>query len=85
LSPAAIDLLIPHQANIRIIEAAVNRLGLKPENVYVNLDRYGNMSSASIPVALDEAVRLGKVHANDLLVLVGFGAGLTWGATVLRW
>jgi 3-oxoacyl-[acyl-carrier-protein] synthase-3 len=85
LPTAAIDLLIPHQANIRIIETAISRLGLMPEKVYVNLERYGNMSSASIPVALDEAVRLGKVHANDLLVLVGFGAGLTWGATVVRW
>lgn len=80
-----IDFLIPHQANIRIIESARNRLDLPEEKVYVNLDRYGNMSAASIPVALDEAVRLGKIKENDLLVLVGFGAGLTWGATALRW
>ncbi|KEO81929.1 beta-ketoacyl-ACP synthase III [Tumebacillus flagellatus] len=80
-----IDYLIPHQANVRIIDAAVNRLKLSSDKVYVNLDKYGNMSSASIPVALDEAVRLGKVQENDLLVLVGFGAGLTWGATALRW
>ncbi|MBL0388854.1 ketoacyl-ACP synthase III [Tumebacillus sp. ITR2] len=80
-----IDFLIPHQANVRIIDAAVNRLKLSSDKVYVNLDKYGNMSSASIPVALDEAVRLGKVKENDLLVLVGFGAGLTWGATAVRW
>lgn len=85
LSKEDIDFLIPHQANIRIIDSAVNRLGLSSDKVYVNLDKYGNMSSASIPVALDEAVRLGKVQENDLLVLVGFGAGLTWGATALRW
>lgn len=80
-----IDFLIPHQANTRIIDSAVKRLELSPEKVYINLDRYGNMSSASIPVALDEAVRAGKIKDNDLLVLVGFGAGLTWGATALRW
>lgn len=80
-----IDFLIPHQANTRIIDSAVKRLDLSPEKVYINLDRYGNMSSASIPVALDEAVRAGKIKDNDLLVLVGFGAGLTWGATALRW
>ncbi|MCX7568452.1 ketoacyl-ACP synthase III [Tumebacillus sp. DT12] len=80
-----IDYLIPHQANVRIIDAATNRLGLDPEKVFVNLDRYGNMSSASIPVALDEAVRTGKIQEGDLLVLCGFGAGLTWGATVVRW
>jgi 3-oxoacyl-[acyl-carrier-protein] synthase III len=80
-----IDYLIPHQANVRIIDAAVSRLGLDESKVYVNLQNYGNMSSASIPVALDEAVRAGKIQEDDLLVLVGFGAGLTWGATVLRW
>ncbi|MFD2171414.1 beta-ketoacyl-ACP synthase III [Tumebacillus lipolyticus] len=80
-----IDYLIPHQANIRIIESAIKRLDLAEEKVYINLDKYGNMSSASIPVALDEAVRAGKIKENDTLVLVGFGAGLTWGATVLRW
>jgi 3-oxoacyl-[acyl-carrier-protein] synthase III len=85
LTKADIDFLIPHQANTRIIDSAVNRLGLSPDKVYVNLHKYGNMSSASIPVALDEAVRLGKIQENDLLVLVGFGAGLTWGATTLRW
>jgi 3-oxoacyl-[acyl-carrier-protein] synthase-3 len=80
-----IDLLIPHQANIRIIETAIGRLELPPEKVYVNLDRYGNTSSASIPIALDEVVRLGRLRERDLLVMVAFGAGLTWGATVMRW
>ncbi|ARU62405.1 3-oxoacyl-ACP synthase [Tumebacillus avium] len=85
LSKEDIDYLIPHQANTRIIDSAIKRLELSEEKVYVNLDRYGNMSSASIPVALDEAVRAGKIQENDTLVLVGFGAGLTWGATVLKW
>jgi hypothetical protein len=80
-----IDLLIPHQANIRIIEAAINRLNVLAKKVYVNLDRYGDTSSASIPIALDEVVRRDMVRERALLVLVAFGAGLTWGATVLRW
>jgi 3-oxoacyl-[acyl-carrier-protein] synthase-3 len=78
-------LLIPHQANIRIIETAISRLELPPEKVYINLDRYGNTSSASIPIALDEVIRMGKIREGDLLVLTAFGAGLTWGSAVLRW
>jgi 3-oxoacyl-[acyl-carrier-protein] synthase-3 len=85
LSTAEIDYFVPHQANTRIIEAAVKRLGLSNEKVYVNLDKYGNMSSASVPVALAEAVRKGLLKKGDLLVLVGFGAGLTWGSCVLKW
>lgn len=80
-----IDFLIPHQANIRIVEAAARRLKLDMDKVYVNLDRYGNMSSASIPVAVDEAARQGKIRKEDTLVLVGFGGGLTWGSCVLKW
>ncbi|WP_134700338.1 beta-ketoacyl-ACP synthase III [Ammoniphilus sp. YIM 78166] len=80
-----IDFLVPHQANLRIIDAAVKRLGLSIDKVVVNLDRYGNMSAASIPVALDEVVRQGRIKQGDRLVLVGFGGGLTWGACVLRW
>ena len=80
-----VDFLIPHQANIRIIEAATKRLELRPDQVYVNLDRYGNMSSASIPVALDEACREGRLKPGDRVVLVAFGSGLTWGAAVLKW
>ena len=80
-----VDLLVPHQANIRIVEASVKRLGIDPDKVVVNLDKYGNMSSASIPVALDEAVQAGRVKQGDVIVMVGFGAGLTWGACVLKW
>jgi len=85
LAPSDIDFLIPHQANYRIIEAAMRRLQLDESRVVINLDRYGNMSSASIPVALDEALRQGRIKDGDRLVLVGFGGGLTWGAAVVRW
>ncbi|MGI6224708.1 MAG: beta-ketoacyl-ACP synthase III [Peptococcales bacterium] len=85
LGKESVDYLIPHQANIRIVDAAVKRLQLPTDKVYINLDKYGNMSGASIPVALDEAVRNKKIKKGDLVVLVGFGAGLTWGACVLRW
>lgn len=80
-----VDCLVPHQANIRIVDSAVKRLGITPEKVVVNLDRYGNMSAASIPVALDEAAREGRLKHGDILVMVGFGAGLAWGAAVLKW
>ena len=80
-----VDLLVPHQANIRIVEASVKRLGISPEKVVINLDRYGNMSAASIPVALDEAVRAGRLNEGDIVIMVGFGAGLTWGACALKW
>ena len=80
-----IDLLIPHQANIRIIEKAAERMGLSRDKVMVHLDRCGNTSAASIPLALDAAVKSGRVQTGHLLVFVGFGAGLTWGANVLRW
>lgn len=80
-----IDLLIPHQANIRIIESSLNRLELTKDRCMINLDQYGNMSAASIPVALAEAVEQGRVQEGDCLVLVGFGGGLTWGASALIW
>ncbi|MGN7470281.1 beta-ketoacyl-ACP synthase III [Brevibacillus sp. SAFN-007a] len=82
---ANIDLLVPHQANKRIIDSAVQRFGLSEDKVAINLDRYGNMSSASIPVALDEAIAAGRVKEGDNVILVGFGGGLTWGATLLKW
>jgi len=85
LEPEQIDLLVPHQANIRIIESAMKRLGLGPDRVVINVDRYGNTSSASIPLALWEAVEAGRVRDGQNLVLVSFGAGLTWGAVALRW
>lgn len=85
LSPDDIALFIPHQANGRIIEAAVKDLRLPPEKVYSNLERYGNTSAASIPIALCEAVEEGHLRPGDLVVCVGFGAGLTWGAAAIRW
>lgn len=85
LSPEDVDLFIPHQANIRIIDAAARRLGLPAEKVFVNVQNYGNTSSASIPIAMDEAMREGKLKKDDILVAVGFGAGLTWAAGVIRW
>lgn len=80
-----IDLFIPHQANLRIIDAASKRLELPPEKVFVNLERYGNTSAAAIPIALSEAIEQGRVHHGDLLGMVAFGAGLTWASLVLRW
>lgn len=85
LTKSDIDLLVPHQANIRIIQSALDRLELPPEKCMINLAKYGNMSAASIPVALHEAVENGRVNEGDCLVFVGFGGGLTWGATVLVW
>ncbi len=80
-----IDLFIPHQANLRIINSAAKALNLSPEKVFVNLERYGNTSAASIPIALCEAIDAGKVHPGDHLLMVGFGAGLTWGACAVQW
>jgi len=85
LTPDQINLVIPHQANIRIIESLASNLKVPMERVYVNLDRYGNTSSASIPLALDEARRAGRIKPGDLTLLVAFGAGLTYGATLIRW
>lgn len=85
VAPKDIDLFIPHQANIRIIEACAKRLHVPMEKVYVNVDRYGNTSAASIPIALDEAVKEGRVKPGDLLLLDAFGGGLTWGACLFRW
>jgi 3-oxoacyl-[acyl-carrier-protein] synthase-3 len=82
---ADIDLLIPHQANLRIIEHVSKKMGLPKEKVYVNLQKYGNTSAASIPIALDEALTEGRIKSGDLLVLSGFGAGLTYGANIIRW
>jgi len=80
-----IDLLIPHQANIRIIQAAAKSLGISMEKVFVNVERYGNTSSASIPIALDEANRAGLLKRDARILLISFGAGLTWGASVVKW
>lgn len=80
-----IDLWVPHQANFRIIDAAARRIGLPLERVAINIDQYGNTSSASIPIALEQAVREGRVKSGDHVLLAGFGSGLTWGATLLKW
>lgn len=85
LDSSDIDCFIPHQANIRIIESAAKRLNLPMDKVLVNLDRYGNTSTASIPLALAEAVHSGRIKQGDHIVMVGFGAGLTWGAAVVKW
>lgn len=85
LAAENIDCLIPHQANIRIIQSAAKRLKLPMDKVVVNVDKYGNTSAASIPLALEEALQSGRVKRGDNVVLVGFGAGLTWGACVLKW
>lgn len=85
ISPDEIDWLIPHQANIRIIRAVANRVSLPMEKVIVNIDRYGNTSAASIPIALDEAVRDERIKEGDIIAMVAFGAGMTWAASVIRW
>ena len=80
-----LDLYVPHQANFRILTAVMERLGLPDEKVMLNLDRYGNTSAASIPIALHEAAEAGKLHEGDNLVLVAFGGGLAWAAGAVRW
>ncbi len=80
-----IDFLVPHQANIRIIDASRKKLKLPEDKVIINLNKYGNMSSASIPVALEEALNEGRIKENDNLILVGFGGGLTWGSCLIKW
>ena len=80
-----VDLLIPHQANLRIISAVGQRLGLSEDKVCVNVQKFGNTSAASIPLALDQAVREGRVKAGDLVLLCAFGGGLTWGSALIRW
>ena len=80
-----LDLYVPHQANVRILKAVMERLGLPIEKVLLNLDRYGNTSAASIPIALDEAVREGRIKEGSLVMLGAFGAGLTWASAVIRW
>jgi 3-oxoacyl-[acyl-carrier-protein] synthase-3 len=80
-----VDLLIPHQANIRIIEATAKHAGMPMSKVMVNVDRFGNTSSASIPLALDQAIAEGRVKSGSVILLVAFGAGFTWGSSVIRW
>src|SRR5690606_22690616 len=86
LSIHDIDLVIPHQANMRIVQnSVVNQLKLPEDRVFVNVQKYGNTSTASIPIALCEAIKAGKVNPGDNLVFVGFGAGLTWAACTIKW
>ena len=84
LTPDQVKLVVPHQVNQRIIDSAMEKLGFPPEKAYVNIDRCGNTSSASIPIALDEAVRAGKLGQGDIAVMIAFGAGLTWANAVVR-
>lgn len=85
LTPADVDVFVPHQANVRIIEASCSRLSIPMERAVVNLDRYGNTSAASIPMALAEASEQGRLHPGAVVLLSGFGAGMTWASAVLRW
>jgi len=85
VKPEEIDFLVPHQANLRIIQAMAQRLNMPMEKVVLNLPRYGNTSAASIPIALDEAVRHGRIKENHLLLFEAFGGGLTWASALVRW
>jgi 3-oxoacyl-[acyl-carrier-protein] synthase-3 len=85
LKPADVRWFVPHQANTRIINAVADRLGWPAEEIYLNIDRIGNTSAASIPIALDEMVRAGQISENDILLFAAFGAGLTWGSALVRW
>jgi 3-oxoacyl-[acyl-carrier-protein] synthase-3 len=85
IRPDEVQCFIPHQANMRIIEAAARRLGIGMDRVFVNLAKYGNTSCGSIPLALGEALELGRIKKGDIIVMVGFGAGLTWASNVMRW
>jgi len=85
LQLADIDLFVLHQANMRIIDAAAEYLGIDREKLVINLDRYGNTSGGSVPLALDEACQQGRVHAGDKILMSGYGAGLAWATAVWRW
>ena len=85
ITAGQVDLLIPHQANTRIMEAARARTGVPVERLFSIVERYGNMSAATIPVALDEAREQGRIKDGDIIVMTAFGTGFTWAASVLRW
>jgi len=85
IDPSEINLIIPHQANIRIIEAIAKRLKSSMDKVYVNIDKYGNTSAASVPIALDEAFKEGRIKPGDYILMVAFGGGLIWGSALIRW
>jgi len=85
LTAAEIKCIIPHQANRRIVDAVADRLGATSAQLFINLHKYGNTSAASVAIALDEAVREGRVQHGDFILMVAFGAGLTWGAAIIEW
>ena len=85
LVPGDVDLVVLHQANVRIVYAATDVLGIDRKRVFLNLDRYGNTSAGSVPLALDEAYQQGRIRRGDRILLSGFGAGLAWGTALLRW
>lgn len=85
LDPSKLSLLIPHQANLRIIQATARRLKLPEDKIFINIEKYGNTSAASIPIALDEAVRTGRVNDGEYILLEAFGGGLTWASALLKW
>jgi len=85
MSVGDVDLFVLHQANLRIINAAAENLGIPPEKLFVNLQKYGNTSGGSIPIALDEACEAGRIRKGNTVLMSGFGAGLTWGTGLFRW
>ena len=85
LAPDNIKLLIPHQANARIIDAVAQKLKLKPEQVFLNLEKYGNTTAGTIPIAMSEAYQNKQLHRGDWVVLTAFGAGYTWGSILVKW
>jgi 3-oxoacyl-[acyl-carrier-protein] synthase-3 len=85
LEPSQLSLLIPHQANLRIIQATADRLNLSMDKIVINIDRFGNTSAASIPIALDEVVRAGRIRDGEYILLEAFGGGLTWGSALIKW
>ena len=85
LLPEDIHLVIPHQANLRIIDAISDRIEVSSDRVFINLDKYGNTSAAAVAIALDEANREGRIRSGDNILLVAFGAGLTWASAVINW
>ena len=85
VSPAQIDHVVSHQANLRIVESVLDRVGIPRERCWINLDRYGNTSSASLPLSLDEANRAGRLKEGDLVAMMAIGAGMAWGSALMRW
>jgi 3-oxoacyl-[acyl-carrier-protein] synthase-3 len=85
MDPSSLSLLIPHQANLRIIQATADRLKMPMDKVFINLDKYGNTSAASIPIALDEALQSGRIKEGDYILLEAFGGGLTWSSALIKW